>query len=187
MADKVLLVCSSTPANVLRAIQRFPNDAVFQDYELDLLCTTGDLAEFETWAQIRQRLVFPKRRNYSAAARLWSRVARERYAVVVVLWCLEPGKTLAKFFPLLCLGRRVLVFNENTDCAFLSLPFLWSFARGRIRSGAFDNSLWVRAFVGPLKHGAWGLLRLVLFPVRLIALLASVGLLYLAKDSGRRR
>ena len=31
MADKVLLVCSSTPANVRRAIQRFPNDAVFQD------------------------------------------------------------------------------------------------------------------------------------------------------------
>jgi hypothetical protein len=187
MPDKVLLVCSSTPANVLRAIQHFPNDAVFQDFDLDLLCTAGDLPEFETSTQIRQRLVFPKRDNYSAAARLWSRVVRERYAVVVVLWCLEPGKTLAKIFPLLCLGRRVLVFNENIDCAFLSLAFLWSFARGRMQSGAFDNSLWVRAFVGPLKHGVWGLLRLALFPVRLVALLASVGLLYLAKDSGRRR
>jgi len=187
MADKVLLVCSSTPANARRVILRFPNDAVFQDYDLDLLCTAGDLRELETWTPIRQRLVFPKRNHYSAAARLWSRVVRERYAVIVVLWCLEPGKTLAKIFPLLCLGRRVLVFNENTDCAFLSLPFLWSFARGRIRSGAFDNSLWVRVFVGPLKHGAWGLLRLALFPVRLIALLASVSLLYLSKDSGRRR
>ena len=106
MADKVLLVCSSTPANVRRAIQRFPNDAVFQDYDLDLLCTAGDLPELEAWTQIRQRLVFPKRNNYSAAARLWSRVVRERYAVVVVLWCLEPGKTLAKIFPLLCLGRQ---------------------------------------------------------------------------------
>jgi hypothetical protein len=187
MADKVLLVCSSTPANVRRATQRFPNDAVFQDYDLDLLCTAGDLPELEAWTQIRQRLVFPKRNNYSAAARLWSRVVRERYAVVVVLWCLEPGKTLAKIFPLLCFGRRVLVFNENTDCAFLSLPFLWSFVRARIQSGAFDNFPWVRAFVAPLQHGAWGVLRLALFPVRLMALLASVGMLYLAKDSGRRR
>ena len=187
MADKVLLVCSSTPANVRRAIERFPNDAVFQQYDLDLLCSAGDLPELETWSQIRQRLVFPKRNNYSGAARLWSQVVRERYAVVVVLWCLEPGKTLAKVFPLLCLGRRVLVFNENTDCAFLSLAFLWSFARARIQSGAFDNSLWVRVFVSPLQQGAWGLLRLALFPVRLIVLLASVSLLYLGKDSGDRR
>ncbi|HEU0006390.1 MAG TPA: hypothetical protein VFS12_10410 [Terriglobia bacterium] len=186
MADKVLLVCSSTPARVRKAIERFPNDAVFQHYDLDLLCTAGDLPELEKWTQVRQRLVFPKRREYADAALLWTQVVRERYAVVVVLWCMEPGKTLAKAFALLCFGRRVLVFNENADCAFLSLPFLWSFTKARIQSGSFDNRVLVRALLGPLKHGVWGLLRLALFPIRLLVLLASVSLLYLVRDSGKR-
>lgn len=186
MPDKVLLVCSSTPVTVRKAIERFPNDAAFQHYDLDLLCTVGDLAEFEKGTRVRQLLVFPKRREYLAAARLWAQIVRERYAVIVVLWCMEPSRTLAKVFALLCLGRRILVFNENADCAFLSLPFLWSFTRARIQSGSFDNSLLVRVLLGPLKHGVWGLLRLALFPVRLLVLLTSVSLLYLAKDSGKR-
>ncbi len=187
MTDKVLVVCSSSPANVRRAIERFPNDAAFQDYDLDLLCTAGDLPEVEKWTQVRQHLVFPKRHEYAAAARLWAQVVRERYAVVVVLWCMEPGRSLVKAFALVCLGRRLLVFNENADCAFLSVPFFWSFTKARIQSGAFDNSLLVRTLVSPLKHGAWGLLRMALFPLRLMALLASVSLLYLGKDSGERR
>jgi len=186
LTDKVLLVCSSTPARVLKAMERFPNDAAFQHYDLDLLCPAVDLAELEKGKRVRQILVFPKRREYVAAALLWAKVVRERYAVVVVLWCMEPGKTLAKVFALLCLGRRILVFNENVDCAFLSLPFLWSFTRARIQSGSFDNSLLARALLDPLKHGLWGLLRLALFPVRLLVLLTSVSLLYLAKDSGKR-
>lgn len=187
MTKKVLLVCSSTPERVRRAVERFPNDSVFQHYELDLLCTTGDLPAFEKWSQIRRRLVLPKRRQYAAAARLWAEVVRERYAVVVVLWCMDPGKTPTKAFALLCLGRRILVFNENGDCAFLSPRFVWSFTQARIRSGSFDNSLFVQALVSPLKHGVWGLLRLALFPIRLAVLLVSVGLLYLGKDSGQRR
>jgi hypothetical protein len=186
MADRILLVCSSTPERVRQAIERFPNDAVFQHHELDLLCLAGDLPELEKWSGIRQCRVFPKRRELAAAARLWAQVVRERYAVVIVLWCLEPGRMLAKAFALLCLGRRVLIFNENADCAFLSWRFLWSFTKARIQSGAFDNSLLARAMLSPLKHGAWGLLRLALFPVRLVVLLVSVGLLYLGKDSGRR-
>jgi hypothetical protein len=187
VANKVLLVCSSTTERVRKAIERFPNDAVFQHYDLDLLCTAGDLAELEKWNQVRRRLVFPKRREYAAAARLWSQIVRERYAVVVVLWCMDPGKTLGKAFALLCLSRRVLVFNENIDCSFMTLPFLWSFTKSRIQSGAFDNALWVRTLVSHLKHGAWGLLRMALFPIRLMMLLVSVSLLCLGKDSGERR
>ena len=186
MASKVLLVCSSTPERVRKAIDRFPNDPVFQNYSLDLLCTAGDLPELEKWTQVEQRLVFPKRRDAPAAARLWAHVARARYAVVVVLWCLDPDKALAKAFALLCLGRRVLVFNENIDCAFLSFSFLWSFTKSRIRSGAFDQTLWVRVLVSPLKNGIWGLLRLLLFPARFTVLLVSVTLLHLRKDSGER-
>lgn len=187
MAERVLLVCSSAPANVRKAIERFPNDAAFEDYHLDLLCTAAEFPEFEKWDQVRQRLVFPKRRDIAAAARLWVHVVHERYAVVVVLWCLDPDKTLAKVFAVMCLGRRLLVFNENVDCAYFSLPFLWSFTKARIQSGAFDNSLLARTMVSPLKHGAWGLIRLVLFPMRLIGLLVSVSLLYLGRDKGERR
>ena len=168
-------------------MEHFPTEAAFQCYELDLLCTAGDLGELEKLTGIRQLIVFPKRHEYVAAARLWARVVRERYRVVVVLWCMDPGRRLPKIFALLCLGRRILVFNENGDCAFLGLPFLWSFTRARFQSGSFDNSLLFRALLGPLKHGVWGVLRLALFPVRLLVLLTSVTLLHLAKDSGKRR
>ena len=186
MASKVLLVCSSTPDQVRKAIDRFPNDPAFHNYSLDLLCTVGDLPELEKWTHVEQRMVFPKRRDIPAAARLWTHLARERYAVVVVLWCLDPGKALPKAFALLCLGRRVLVFNENIDCAFLSFSFLWSFTKSRIRSGAFDQTAWVRVLVSPLKNGVWGLLRLLLFPLRFAVLLVSVTLLHLREDSGER-
>ncbi|MCI0423070.1 MAG: hypothetical protein L0387_39960 [Acidobacteria bacterium] len=186
MAEKVLLVCTSAPANVRRAVERFPNDAVFQHYELHLLCTAGDLSELANGLNVREFLVFPRRKEYVAAFRLWLRILRERYAVVVVLWCMEPGRALAKCFALACNGRRVLVFNENADCAFLSLPFLWSVLKARIQSGAFEGNRVARLLLGPLKQGTRELFRLALFPVRLVVLLVSVGLLYVGRDAGRR-
>ena len=121
MPEKVLLICTSTPVNIRKALGRFPNEVTFQQYVLDLLCTSRDLMGFADWPGVRQVLVFPKRKAYGAAFQLWMRILRQRYDVVVVFWCMEPGRALAKAFALVCNGRRVLVFNENIDCAFLFL------------------------------------------------------------------
>ena len=184
MPEKVLLVCTSTPANVRKAVGRFPNEVTFQRYALDLLCTSGDLMEFENWPGVRQVLVFPNRKAYGAAFQLWIRILRQRYDVVVVFWSMEPGRALAKTFALVCNGRRVLVFNENIDCAFLSFSFLMSLLKARIQSGAFEGNRITRVFLPALKLSTSGILRLALFPLRFVVLLISVALLYLVKDQG---
>jgi len=184
MPEKVLLICTSTPVNIRKALGRFPNEVTFQQYVLDLLCTSRDLMGFADWPGVRQVLVFPKRKAYGAAFQLWMRILRQRYDVVVVFWCMEPGRALAKAFALVCNGRRVLVFNENIDCAFLSFSFAMSLLRARIQSGAFEGSRITRAFLPALKLGTSGVLRLAMFPVRLVVLLISVALLYLLKDQG---
>jgi hypothetical protein len=185
MPEKVLLVCTSVPANVRRAIARFPQHQVFSNYELDLLCQGREFAEFQSWQNVRRVLVFPRRRECATAIRLWWKIVRERYSVVAVLWCLEPERWLANAFALLSMGRRILVFNENLDCAFLSPSFLLSFFRGRIQSGSLDRSFWGRILLAPLKHGSRGLLRLIVSPVRFLVLLILVAELFIRKD--RRR
>ncbi len=183
MSKKILLVCTSTAANVRRAIDRFPQDEVFLDHQLDLLCTSGDLPDYQSWPNVRRRLLFPKRRDYWAAFRFWWSIFQQEYAVVVVLWCLDPGRKLSKLFALLCNGRRVLVFNENLDCAFLSLGWLRSFLSARAQAGAFDGSTIGKALVIPIKHGAKGIAPVLLFPVRLLILLICVAALRLGGQS----
>src|SRR5262245_13551865 len=184
MPEKVLLVCTSMPANIRKAVGRFPNEVTFQQYVLDLLCTSKDLTEFADWPSVRQVLVFPKRKAYGEAFQLWLRILRQQYDVVVVFWSMEPGRALAKAFALFCNGRRVLVFNENVDCAFLSFSFVVSFLKARIQSGAFEGNRITRVFLPALKLSTSGVLRLAMFPVRLVVLLISVALLYLVKDQG---
>jgi hypothetical protein len=181
MPEKVLLVCTSSPANVRRAIERFPQDPVFLDYQLDLLCPSGDLPDYQSWTNLRQLLPFPKRGSYWAAFRLWARLIRERYAAVVVLWCLDPGRRLSKLFALVCNGRRILVFNENLDCAFLSFGFLRLFLRARARAKTFDGGTLARVVVASLKQGSRRVARIFLLPFRLLVLLISVADLYLKR------
>ncbi len=178
MAEKVLLVCTSTPGNVRRAVDRFPSDHVFLDYELDLLCLLAEVDEFQRWQKLRKLHVFPKRSRFGAAFRLWWSLVREGYSVVTVLWCLDSGRSLAKTFALMGLGRRILVFNENLDCAFLNFSFLRSFLRARIQSGAFGGSVLGKALLAPVKYGSRGILRLIASPVRLLVLLILVAELY---------
>jgi PAS domain S-box-containing protein len=182
MPEKVLLVCTSSPAKVRRAIERFPNDPVFVDYQLDLLCKGGELADYQNWPVVRQLLPFPKRTDYLSAFRFWLRMIRERYAVVVVLWSLDPGRGLSKLFALLLNGRRILIFNENLDCAFLSLRFMKLFLRARAQAGAFDGNKLGRALFSPLKHGIRGIVRTLLFPIRLLNLVASTVTLFFSRD-----
>ena len=182
MPEKVLLVCTSSPANVRRAIERFPRDPVLVDYQLDLLCKGGELPDYQNWPSVRQVVPFPKRTDYLAAFRFWLRMVRERYAVVVVLWCLDPGRGLPKLFALLFNGRRILVFNENLDCAFLSSRFMKLFLRARLQAGAFSGSKLGKALFSPLKHGSQGIVRTLLFPIRLLSVMVFAATLFFSRD-----
>ncbi|MEW5975185.1 MAG: hypothetical protein AB1898_05185 [Acidobacteriota bacterium] len=179
MAERVLLICTAAAPKVNRALQVL-REKVVRDASVDLLCTLTDLPPFEGRGDLQQRIVFPPRSDWKEALRLWARLFRERYEVVAILWCLEPGRLRAKLFALICPGRRMLVFNENLDCDYLSLRFLARLVRARVLAGTLmGHGVW-RAITAPLATGTLGLLHLLLFPCRLAVLVAMVAALFLS-------
>lgn len=180
MPDKVLLVSSSTEPNVCKALLTLKTH-LFPSSRLDLACSLAELSFFEGRTELHQIFVFPHRRDFSMASRLLSRVWREKYDVVAVLWCLDASRFRPKLFALLCGGRRLLVFNENLDCDYLSPKFLKNLVVARAYDGSLSGNKLIAASLGPLKDGYWGLLRILIFPVRLLILLLSVLGLHLGK------
>jgi hypothetical protein len=177
MPEKVLLVCTSTEEKIKRAVTIL-RDRVFHGPRVDLLCTLKDLPVFEKARIFQEVIVFPPRYRFDAAFRLWRRIHREHYYAVAVLWCLDPGRTRPKLFALLCGGHRLLVFNENLDCDFLGPSFLWRFLRARARDGTLFQTVQPRDTLVLFEFGYWGIVRLLLFPVRLFLLASSVAGLY---------
>ena len=180
MPEKVLLVSTSTESNVNKALLALKT-RLFPGSQLDLLCSSAELLFFEGRRELHQVLVFPHRRDLSMALRLLFGVWREKYDVVAVLWCLDAGRSRPKLFALLCGSRRLLVFNENLDCDYLSPKFLKSLVVGRAYNGSLTGNSLIAALLVPLKDGYWGLLRILIFPIRLLILLLSVLGLYMGK------
>ncbi|PYV40943.1 MAG: hypothetical protein DMG06_18670 [Acidobacteria bacterium] len=185
MSEKVLLVSTSTEPNVNMAV-RILKDRLFRNIPLDVLCTLADLHQFENRADFRQVYVFPHRRDIGSALNLWRRILREKYDVVAVLWCLDQQRIRPKLFALGCGGRRLLIFNENLDCAYLSLRFLKKLVAARAHSGTLIGNCFAGALLEPLKDGYWGLIRMLVFPLRLLILLMLISGLYLRKAWRRK-
>ncbi len=178
MSEKILLVCTSSSSNVQRALQVL-QEQLFKNPQIDFLCTLKDLSAFEGEETFQHVVVFPPRDHYLSAIQLWKRIVRNRYDVVVILWCLESGRVRPKLFALLCHGRRILVFNEYLDCDYLSLAFLKRLVKARAANGTLIRSGWWSGLLQPLKDGYLGILRIVLFPLRALVLVAAVVFLYL--------
>jgi len=181
MAEKVLLVCTSTIPNVKRAIGILHAD-VFRSPQIDLLCSSAELVDYERQLDIQNVLVFPHRQEYRAALRLWKRILKERYNVVAVLWCLDPERSKAKFFAFLCGSRRLLVFNENLDCAYLKPGYLKAIVSARARDGRLLPKSWSNLVQRPLQSGFWRILRFLLLPLRFVILMVAAGSLFLSKS-----
>ena len=186
MPDKVLLVCSSTAANIRRARENLCGRAPSDRPELHLLCSSSDLPYLNKEPAAGRIWVFPHRRDLAGGFRLWLRIRGQRYREVAVLWCGEAARLRPKLFALACGGSRILVFDERLQCAPLSLSLLGRLLAVRARR------LWspwrpgrvlppARVLLAPLaaavRLGAVGLRFLaqrLLLPVRFLLLLGSV-------------
>ena len=178
MLEKILLVCTSTESNIRGAVSVL-REKVFKAPRIDLLCTLKDLVLYESSPDYREVLVFPPRHDLGAVLRLRARIWREKYHAVVVLWCLDPGRSRPKLFALACGWPRLLVFNENLDCDYLGPRFLWRLWSSRARDGKLLSPGWARTLIQPAGVGGLGIFRLLLSPIRLILLLAFTAGLYL--------
>jgi hypothetical protein len=185
MPEKILLVCTSNEANVKKALQVVLE--LFREPQVDLLCTRAELNSYEGLASARRVFVFPSRTARAGALKQVRRLRSEKYDVVGVLWCLDPGRTAAKVLSFFYGGKRLLVFNENLDCDYLSPAFLHRLFRSRLHNGTLIRGGAGAWLFSPLKMGYWRILRVVLFPLRLVGLFAAVGMLYLSSAFREKR
>ena len=189
MPDKVLLVCSSTAANIQKAREILRRRTSFDRPEFHLLCSPSDLPYLQKAPPARRVWVFPHRRDLGKGFRLWLRILRQRYRAVAVLWCGDRARQRPKLFALACGGRRILVFDERLQCSPLSATLLGRLLAARARrhrwnAGPLGRVLAVaRVLLWPLAAGAGLLARWLLIPVRFLLLVAAVLALY----AGRRK
>ena len=189
MPDKVLLVCSSTAANIQKAREILRRRTSFDRPEFHLLCSPSDLPYLQKAPAARRVWVFPHRRDLGNGFRLWLRILRQRYRAVAVLWCGDRGRQRPKLFALACGGRRILVFDERLQCSPLSATLLGRLLAARARrhrwnAGPVGRVLAVaRVLLWPLAAGAGLLARWLLIPVRFLLLVGAVLALY----AGRRK
>ena len=189
MPDKVLLVCSSTAANIQKAREILRRRSSFDRPEFHLLCSPSDLPYLQKAPPAGRVWVFPHRRDLGNGFRLWLRILRQRYRAVAVLWCGDRARQRPKLFALACGGRRILVFDERLQCSPLSATLLGRLLAARARrhrwnAGPLGRVLAVaRVLLWPLAAGAGLLARWLLIPVRFLLLVAAVLALY----AGRRK
>ena len=190
MPDKVLLVCSSSSANIRQAREILRGRSPSDRPELHLLCSPSDLPYLQPEPAPGRIWVFPHRRDLASGFRLWLRIRSQRYREVAVLWCGDSARLRPKLFALACGGGRILVFDERLECAPLNLSLLGKrlAARARRRWRPWRPGRVLppaRVLLEPLAAGARVLaagLRLLaqwlLLPVRFLLLVGSVLWLY---------
>ncbi len=187
MPEKVLLVCTSTVANLKKAQEVLRSQPIFDQPEFHFLCSPSDLPYLRGISSARQVWVFPHRRDLWSGLKLWLGILKQRYDSVVVLWCLDRGRLRQKLFALACGTYRVLIFNEHLDCSYLNPSFLRTFLAARARDGHWSGGLVGRVLLAPMVGGSRALLRVFLFPVRLVALIGALSVLYVGRRSSRSR
>ena len=184
MPDKVLLVCSSTAANIQKAREILWRRTPSGRPEFHLLCSPSDLPYLQKAPAARRVWVFPHRRALGNGFRLWLRILRQRYREVAVLWCGDAARLRPKLFALACGGRRILVFDERLECSPLNASLLGRrlAARARLRRWSpwppARVGAMARALLATLAAVAGFLARWLLVPVRFLLLVGAVLALY---------
>ena len=133
MPDKVLLVCSSTAANIRKAREILCGRTPSGQPELHLLCSPSDLPYLQEEPPAGRVWVFPHRSELGKGFRLWLKIRKQRYREVAVLWCGDAPRLRPKLFALACGGSRILVFDQRLECAPLSLSLLGRLLVARLR------------------------------------------------------
>jgi len=178
MPDKVLLVCSSTAANIQKAREILRFRTRFDEPEFHLLCSPSDLPYLQQEPPARRIWVFPHRSDLRNGFSLWRRIRRQRYRAVAVLWCGEEARLRPKLFALACGGARILAFDERLECRPLDASLLVGLLADRARRRRLNAGPVGRLLPAPLASVVRFAVRGLLIPARLLVLAAAVLALY---------
>lgn len=176
MNEKILVVNTASLERVMRAIETI-SCKLFEKPIITVLCTEEFADTFRKNPLLSSVDVYNPKKGFYEIIRLLIKMRKRRYDVVTVLYCLDTKRYVIKTLSFLLGAKKVLIFNENLDCAFASLKFLYLFFRARLRDGTLITSL-------PAASGVTSLpAKMIFFPFVFLYLLLSVGLMTLRKYS----
>ncbi len=140
--ERILIVQSAEPAYVFKALDRLKSMPLFQNSRYTIFCRDH--------AEIVKHFVghpmFHQVLTHSETQGWWKHIVklrRERFYAVVVFFTGDPSYWKIKYFSFLLSARRKLIFDENSNCYFLSLAaWLALLERDLILSGIFQSSRW---------------------------------------------
>ena len=176
MNEKILVVNTASVEKAARAIETISHK-IFEKPIITVLCTDEFADTFRRNQLVTSVDVYNPKEKFYEIIRLLLKTRKRRYDVVTVLYCLDTKRYIMKSLPFLFGAKKVLIFNENLDCAFASLKFLYAFFRARLRDGTLVASL------PPLiKSGGASLpAKMVFFPFVFLYLALNTGVMTLRK------
>ena len=176
MNEKILVVNTASVKNVARAIEIISHK-IFEKPIITVLCTDEFAEAFRQNKLVSSVDVYNPKEGFYEIIRLLIKMRKIRYDVVTVLYCLDTKRYVMKSLPFLFGAKRVLIFNENLDCAFATLKLLYLFFRARLREGTLITSLPPLIKSGVARLPA----KLIFFPFVFLYLALNTGLMTLRK------
>ncbi|HHT9125912.1 MAG TPA: hypothetical protein ACFYD6_08860 [Candidatus Brocadiia bacterium] len=175
MNEKILVVNTASVEKVTRAIEAISHK-LFEKPIITVLCTDAFADAFRQNPSVSSVDVYNPGEGFKEIIRLLIKMRKRRYDVATVLYCLDTKRYVMKSLPFLFGAKKVLIFNENLDCAYATLKFLYLFLRARLRDGTLITGL-------PACQLASLPAKLIFFPFVFLYLLLNTGLMTLRRYS----
>jgi len=166
--ERVLVVQSAEPQHVLEALKSLNEKPLFEDARFTLFCRNRPeiLRQFEGHPMLYQVISHSESRR---GLRHLLALRRERFDIVLLFLTGDPSYWKAKCFAFLLGAQHKLIYNENNDCFYFSLPKFLAFLGHRLgeRIDAGAPPRWTNQIRILLSLGV----KLVAFPFRFAWLL----------------
>ena len=140
--DRVLLIQSAEPAEVLNGLKHLRSLPFLRDSRITIFCRNRSeiVKHFSGNPQFSEVLTHSETKGWAGH---FAQLRRERYDTVVIFFTGDPSYWKVKCFAFLLGGRRRLIFDENGHITSLSLRALFPlFERDLLFSGIFQSSSW---------------------------------------------
>ena len=144
--EKILLIQSAEPAYVLSALERLEKKPLFVNPQFSIFCRNKpEIAHrFEGNPMLSQIIAHCETRNSWTHLR---NLRKQRFDAVVLFLTGDPSYWKVKLFAFLLGTRRILIFNESTDCFFFNIHQWLALIAHRVRVRPYHgaNSQWGRS------------------------------------------
>jgi hypothetical protein len=157
--ERVLVIQSAEPFYVLSALERLRKKPLFTNPRFTLFCRNLPeiVNSFHANSTLQRVIVHSKAQN---VWKHWRNLRNERFDAIILFLTGNPSYWKVKIFAFLLGTRRILIFNETSDCFFFNFHQWLALMTHRVRvrpHSAGTGSRW--------SHSARILISLMLKPI----------------------